>query len=182
MKRILIDPGHGGSDPGAVANGVKEKDLAWQYSLTLKYLLQQKGYDVGLTRWGDAFVPLGWRGQLAKGYDVFCSVHFNAGSEKAKGTEVWYHDKKTRGKQLASLVERELKKVCSSRSIKKDTNRYRTGFCVLRVAEGKGVPAILVEVDFITNPEMAKLLQTREERIKRMQAVADGIDKFLKGG
>jgi len=80
------------------------------------------------------------------------------------------------------LVEGELRKVCQSRGIKKDTSMYRSGFCVLRVAEGKGVPAILVEVDFITNPKVAEKLATDDERVKRMTAVAKGIDRFLKGG
>jgi len=182
-KKILIDPGHGGSDPGAVGQrGEREKDFTWKYSLTLKYLLEKMGYYVGLTRWGDNDVPLGGRGQMAVGYDVFISIHFNAGSSSAEGAEVWYHDDSRKGKILATWVDTELRKVCQSRGIKRDTSMYRSGFCVLRVAEGKGVPAILVEVDFITNPKVVEKLATDDERKKRMQAVANGIDKFIKGG
>lgn len=179
MKRILVDPGHGGKDPGAVSSEVKEKDLAWKYSLTLKYFLEKKGYYVGLTRWSDVDVPLGWRGQQAVGYDVFTSIHFNAGSSQAEGAEVWYHDDSRRGKILATFVSAELEKIGKFRGIKKDTTRYRSGFCVLRVAEGKGVPSILIEVDFISNPKAVRKLTPNDERIKRMRAVADGIDKFL---
>jgi len=180
MKRILIDPGHGGNDPGAVHFGAKEKDLAWQYSLTLKYLITKLGYPALLTRWGDVYVPLGWRGQLAMGYDAFVSLHFNAGSLKAEGSEVWYHGDSRKGKQLATFADSELKKVSPSRGIKKDTTRYQSGFCVLRVAEGKGTPAILVEVDFLSNPKVMERLKEDEDRVKRMQALANGIDKFFK--
>ncbi len=183
LKRILIDPGHGGEDPGAIGpGGEREKELNWRYSLTLKWLLEKMGYEVGLTRWGDVNVPLGWRGKLARGYDIFLSLHFNAGGEEAEGAEVWYHEGSRKGKQLAMWVDIELKKLGKTRGVKKDTNRYRRGFCVLRVAEGQGVPSALLEVDFVSNPKVEKKVKAEEERMRRMQAVANGIDKFLKGG
>jgi len=180
MKRILIDPGHGGNDPGAVGNGLEEKDLAFKYSLTLKYLLEKLGYYVSLTRWGDTNPSLEKRGQSAVGYDAFISLHFNAGQPTAKGMEVWYHD--TKGQQLAKYVEAEMKKVATTwRGSKKDTAMYKTGFAVLRVAASKGVPAILLEIEFITNKVILNLISD-DNRINLMTALANGIDQFLKGG
>lgn len=181
-KCIVIDPGHGGSDPGAVGFGVKEKDLTWKYSLSLKWFLEKLGYQVILTRWGDVFVPLGVRPQIAKGKDAFVSIHFNAGDERARGLEVWYHDDDPKGKKFAEIVESDMRKVATSRGVKRDTARYRTGFCVLRLCSQWGIPAILVEVGFITNYEENKILQTDNERQRLMQTLASAIDEFMKGG
>ncbi|MGB9876928.1 MAG: N-acetylmuramoyl-L-alanine amidase family protein [bacterium] len=182
MKRIVIDPGHGGQDPGAVAWGVKEKDLTWLYSLSLKWFLQKLGHQVILTRWGDVFVPLGYRAQIAKGNDAFVSIHFNAGDERARGMEVWFHDNDPKGQKFAEIVEEDLRKIATSRGIKKDTDRYRSGFCVLRLCSAWGIPAILIEVGFLTNYQECKLVSTDGERVRRMQTLAISIDKYLKGG
>ncbi|MBC7330264.1 N-acetylmuramoyl-L-alanine amidase [bacterium] len=181
-KCIVIDPGHGGTDPGAVGFGVREKDLAWKYSLSLKWFLQKLGYDVILTRWSDVYVPLGIRPQIARGKDAFVSIHFNAGSEQARGLEVWYHDNDRKGKKFAETVEGVMRKVTTSRGVKRDTSRYKRGFCVLRLCSAWGIPAILVEVGFITNYEENKALMRDNERLRLMQSLALAIDKFMKGG
>lgn len=184
MRKIAIDPGHGGSDPGCVGFGVKEKDLALKYSLSLKWLLEKKGYSVVLTRDKDVFVGLSERPLIAKRVraDVFISIHFNAGDSRASGLEVWYHDNDVNGKRLAEVAESELKKVVNSRGVKKDTDRYRSGFAVLRGCSRNGIPAILVEVGFLTNFTENSMLVTDAVRIKLMSVLADSIDRYLKGG
>jgi len=96
--------------------------------------------------------------------------------------EVWFHDNDIKGKKFAEMVESGMRKVATSRGVKRDTARYRTGFCVLRLCSAWKIPAILVEVGFITNPEENKILQTDSERQGLMQALASAIDKFMKGG
>lgn len=186
-KKIVIDPGHGGKDPGAIAllgegKRVREKDLAWQYSLTLKYLLRKKEHLVSFTRWGDLYVPLERRGRMAMGYDAFVSLHFNAGASSARGCEVWWHPPHSPSANLARAVEEKLRRICPSRGVRADTQRYPRGFCVLRIASSLGVPAILIEVDFLSNPQILPSLLLLEERVRRMEAVAEGINEFLKGG
>ena len=91
--RIVIDPGHGGKDPGAVgAYGLKEKDVVLDISRRLAKLLKQDGYDIRVTRNSDKFISLGLRTEYAADWnaDLFISVHANASeSRQAAGFEVW---------------------------------------------------------------------------------------------
>lgn len=93
---IVIDPGHGGKDPGAVANGIKEKDIVLKIG---KYIAEELGndYNVILTRDDDRFIPLGDRAKIAeeKNADLFISLHLNANTSKSpRGVEVYYYSKK----------------------------------------------------------------------------------------
>src|SRR6185437_4701282 len=80
VSRIVIDPGHGGHDPGAQGKGVSEAELALDIALRLEKLLQKAGLQVVLTRRTDEFVPLQERTALAnrEGADLFLSIHANA--------------------------------------------------------------------------------------------------------
>lgn len=94
VKTIVLDPGHGGKDPGAVANGVKEKDIVLKLAKSLKPLLEQQlGYEVILTREDDTFLSLEERTAIAntKGADLFISLHVNAHrSGKVQGVETYF--------------------------------------------------------------------------------------------
>ncbi len=94
VKRIVIDPGHGGKDPGAMAYGMKEKDLVLIIAKNVATRLRnQYGYEVLLTRNNDTFLPLEERTAIAntKKADLFVSVHVNAHPNKAvKGVETFY--------------------------------------------------------------------------------------------
>ncbi|HEY7161794.1 MAG TPA: N-acetylmuramoyl-L-alanine amidase, partial [Acidobacteriota bacterium] len=94
VRRIVLDPGHGGHDPGAMRNGMKEKDITLDVSLKLKTILEQEyGYEVLMTRTTDDFVPLEERTAFAnsKSADLFVSVHVNSSrNKKAKGIETYY--------------------------------------------------------------------------------------------
>lgn len=90
---VVVDPGHGGKDPGAVANGLREKDLNLQIAKRLRKHLQAKGFKVRLTREDDRYLKLSQRTALANqwGADVFVSVHVNALplGRHAKGVEIY---------------------------------------------------------------------------------------------
>lgn len=88
--KVVIDPGHGGSDPGAVANGLQEKDITLLVGNELNRLLTQAGYDVTSTRTTDETLSLLKRSQIAaeENADLFVSVHVNAGG--GNGTETYY--------------------------------------------------------------------------------------------
>ncbi|MDP1570881.1 MAG: N-acetylmuramoyl-L-alanine amidase, partial [Vicinamibacterales bacterium] len=94
ISRIVIDPGHGGRDPGARAHGVNEAELVLDVSLRLeKLLLKEPGLDVVLTRRTDTYVPLQERTAIAnrEGADLFLSVHANAArNAQARGIETYY--------------------------------------------------------------------------------------------
>jgi N-acetylmuramoyl-L-alanine amidase len=95
IRRIVVDPGHGGHDPGAIGpNGIQEKDIVLAIGLKLKDLLQDDlGLDVVMTRSTDVFIPLEERTAIANkvGADLFLSVHANAaGNRSASGIETYY--------------------------------------------------------------------------------------------
>lgn len=93
IKVVVIDPGHGGHDPGAVANGLREKDIVLQVSKLVKKKLEKLGIKVVLTRDGDYFVTLGERARIAHKYkaDLYVSIHCNyAPGSKARGIETFF--------------------------------------------------------------------------------------------
>lgn len=95
VRIVVIDPGHGGEDPGAIGpHGIREKDICFKIACDLKDNIDKmEGMKAFLTRTGDYFVPLRRRTQIAKehGADVFISIHANASrSRKAYGTEVYF--------------------------------------------------------------------------------------------
>jgi len=94
IKRVVIDPGHGGEDPGAVGiNGTKEKDINLRIAGELSRLLRKAGYEVLLTREEDVFIPLYDRTKFANdnNADIFVSLHCNASPrEKSQGYEIYF--------------------------------------------------------------------------------------------
>lgn len=94
VKRIVIDPGHGGKDPGAIGRGgLKEKDVVLRIGRILKDKLRRKGYHVMMTRDKDTFIPLEERTAFAntKEADLFISIHANASPRReASGIETYY--------------------------------------------------------------------------------------------
>ena len=93
VSRVVIDPGHGGHDPGAIGKGVTESELVLDVALRLEKLLQNAGVDVVLTRRGDEFIPLQERTAIAnrEGADLFLSIHANAsGNAQARGIETYF--------------------------------------------------------------------------------------------
>lgn len=93
VRTVMIDPGHGGKDPGAMANGVREKDINLRMAKILGRMLQDQGFEVHYTRTTDAFISLEERTARAnaKDADLFISVHCNAYSDSSiKGLEIYY--------------------------------------------------------------------------------------------
>ncbi len=92
IRKVIIDPGHGGDDNGAVSkNGVKEKDVVLKIAYKLANELKSRGYEVVLTRYTDVYVPLKDRTGIANSNngDVFISIHLNASYRKATGAETY---------------------------------------------------------------------------------------------
>ncbi len=172
---VAIDPGHGGTDPGAIGvTGLVEKDVVLDVCLRLRAFLQQRGVQVVMTRETDVFVDLGARVPLAlrAGATVFVSVHANASVRSAiRGVETYYL--KPDGMRLATLIQEEL-----GRSLGIPDRGIRTAnFKVLRDSP---VPAVLVEIGYLTNPMDEALLRTGNFRETVAQAIGRGILQFLR--
>ena len=171
---IIIDPGHGGDDSGAVGpGGTKEKDVVLNISHCLANLLEWLGYEVRLTRTNDT--KPSWPDRVQSNTeDIFVSIHCNAvDNSGAHGTETFHFTGSEEGEKLAKAVHNRLKEVARDRGIK-----HNRDFYVLRKT---ACPAALVETDFISNPEREKLLASRRYQMRLASLMAAGIDQYKEG-
>ena len=192
-KQILIDPGHGGVDGGAVSkNGTLEKDLNLSISLKLKDELMIRDYDVIMTRKKDEGLytegkktirqkkneDLRNRCELKEhvNNDMFISIHMNMFTEgKYKGAQVW-QSKNEPSKRLAKILMKKLKETLdpNNERIEKETDGK---IKVLNCA--KNIPSVIIECGFLSNPEEEKLLLTEEYQFKIVEAICDAIDEYF---
>ncbi len=108
--KIILDPGHGGQDRGAVFNDTKESDLTLQISTRLRNLLRQRGFDVIMTRQTDRHVSLAERARIAREYQghLFLSIHTNSsGDIKAHGMEVYFENQLPADEESMFLANKE---------------------------------------------------------------------------
>ncbi|MDI3548307.1 MAG: N-acetylmuramoyl-L-alanine amidase [Halanaerobiales bacterium] len=174
---IVIDPGHGGFDPGAVGpSGLYEKDVNLDIALRVDDLLQRAGYNVLLTRDDDRFISLKERVTRANEAEarLFVSIHINASSEAySEGTETFLAPEKAANSTLlATLLQEELVKSLKrvDRGVKKEN---------LYVIKYTTMPAALVEVAFISNPHEETLLRNDLFKDKVAGAIVRGITRYL---
>ncbi len=171
--RIVIDPGHGGSDPGAEGNGLVEKVKALEYALELGKCLQKLGFTVDYTRTTDVYVSLADRAIRANnfGADIFVSWHFNCFNGIAKGIEVFSIGYVGTGAKLAYAVVAEMAAATGA------VNRGAkiANFQVLR---DTNMPAILIEGGFLDSSD-ADLIKTEEYKRNCMIGATKGICKVL---
>ncbi|MCL1935061.1 MAG: N-acetylmuramoyl-L-alanine amidase [Defluviitaleaceae bacterium] len=176
--KIFIDPGHGGEDPGAINEelGLKEACVNLDIALRLNNILISRGYETELSRTTNVFVALRRRAEFANDWDAnyFVSIHSNSNENKeANGTETLVHSYPSIAYNLAIEVQRQLilRNGLLDRGI-----IIRPNLAVLRLTN---MPAILIEVAFISNPKEAELLSEPEFRQSSAQAIADGITNYL---
>lgn len=184
---IFLDPGHGGSDPGAQTSARNEKDDTLKIALLTKKALEKKGYTVYMSRTTDKSVDREERGKMAnrKKADLFVSIHRNtgdAGSEAAataSGAEVWISSSDPDDSRLlGSEILKELKAsgTMSARAVKSGTlpdpndDYYEN--------EIPTMPSCLVELGFMTDKSDNKAIDNKSKKIA--QALATGIDKSYK--
>lgn len=184
-RLIAVDPGHGGSDPGAVAHGLREKDLTLKIGLRLAELLSSQGAKVVLTRSGDYKVDLYERTNTANQAraDLFVSVHINAApSPDAQGTATYIIRSDMadarRWEQSRRLAERIQSNLVRDLGLQDDGVR-EANFAVLRTSQ---MAAVLVEVAYITNPREAGLLAQDWFLEKAARAIYQGIVDYLSSG
>lgn len=221
VHKIIVDPGHGGKDPGAVGyTGMHEKHVALDISRKLKHILEREGFDVHLTRNSDHFITLHERTEAAARMkaDLFISVHANAHPKRGvRGVEVYtlkdlnrrdrMEDNRVRNEQLLykqfnmKRGHRDVETILSdmlyeykqseslqlaqivtdntSRALKaKNLGRKSARFYVLR---NTLIPAVLVEVGFLSNPKEEKLLKNGGYRQRAAAGIARSVLGYING-
>jgi N-acetylmuramoyl-L-alanine amidase len=225
---VVVDAGHGGHDPGAVGNSLKEKDINLKAATELADSIKKAGMDVKLTRADDRYLKLGERTLFANNAkaDIFISLHCNAlpRGQHASGVEFYLMDQPTdrAAFNLAVLENKEMEpdtgnameenansdrktqllmkilidmqqndKLNESTSLAEFMyNKTRAAGYPLRkvrqapffVLRGAEMPALLVEMGYITETKDAKNLNSQAYRKKMMDAIASGILDYLKRG
>lgn len=184
-KVIVIDPGHGGSDPGAIGRvlGVTDADLGLTIGKKLQTLLQEQGATVIMTRDTDIRVGLNDRPAMANKAeaDLFVSIHGNsAENTTAKGIQVYYYAPDTSANLMAQRFIRNKLATEVSKSLQASTgsiSSVRTAnYAVLRENDR---PSILVEVGFLSNAEEEALLAEDSYRQKLANGMYQGILNYL---
>lgn len=178
MAKVFIGVGHGGSDPGAVANGVKEKDLNLAIAIVCNEELVRHGVQTLMSRGADENDTLEQEIKECNAFnpDLAIDIHNNAGG--GDGVEAFYHYKGGASKTLADNVLAEIVKIGqNSRGAKtklNDAGRDWFGF----IRETKA-PAVIVECAFVDNANDLAIIDTEAERKTMGIAIAKGILKTL---
>lgn len=172
---ICLDPGHGGSEPGAIQNGVEEKEVNLDVALRARALLELRGYRVMMTRTTDVEISLARRCSAANksGAEVFVSVHNNARPPDIDGTTTYYN----RGFEDAWRLA-----ACVQRSVVISIGRPDRGLKTRRlyVLRNTRMPAVLLEGVFLTDTEEAGLARDPGFRQRMAEGIALGIDLYLR--
>lgn len=175
---VVIDPGHGGPDPGAVGiGGLRETDIVLDIGQQVTSLLERQGITVVLTRNGEYDLGLEPRVQMAQQANatIFVSIHANAmpaNRSDISGIETYYYDS---GKQLAAVIHQTILEDTGAH----DRRIRQARFYVIRRTT---MPAVLVEVGFVTGVEDAAQLNTSAYRSRMAAAIARGILRYLGQG
>ena len=162
--KLMIDPGHGGSDPGAVGpGGARECDIALAVSMmTAGLFADSERHTASLTRWTDKFVELDDRCAIAnnRDADVFVSIHCNAAeAASATGFEVFTSPGWTEADPIATAIWQDLRAAFPDMRGRLDSSDGDPDKeARFRVLVGTDMPAVLVELGFISNPEEEKRL------------------------
>ncbi len=182
--KVVIDPGHGGSDPGAIGynkdgtEALYEKDVTLPISKMVYDILEENGIDVYYTRNTDVYVTLDERTSFANEIDasLFVSIHCNAfESDDVNGTLVMHHTSNDTdeyglsGKDLANNILKYLPKALGTK------DNGRTDGSAMYVIRKTKMPSVIVETAFITNESDRKILSNKTCQKKAAEAIAKGI-------
>ena len=195
---VVLDPGHGGEEPGAVgANGLEEADLNLAVAQRVADLLRAEGATVALTREDDIRVTVATRAALAVALRpvAFLSIHHNAAPEgpaTAPGTEAYFQVASPESRRLAGRVVEEVRAALALYAVSwtadSDTGakaRIQAEdptldyYGVLRLADG--VPSVLLEAAYLSNPPEAELLAREDVQEAEAAAIARALERFHLG-
>src|SRR5437773_2823312 len=194
---VVLDPGHGGQDSGAMCGGVFEKDLSLDVARRIDRLLQAEGIATLMTRLGDTYVSLADRASFANRVSdcIFVSIHFNEDNQPVSGgVETYYAAQQitagsflaswlpflwpalsetpnVESQNLAGFIQEAL--VARTRALDRGT-KAKQFFVISNVT----APAVLVEGGFLTNKEDISKLASEDYREEIAAAVSDGILRY----
>lgn len=185
-KVIIVDPGHGGFDPGKPGvKGEDEKHLNLKIALLLRDYLQNAGAIVLMTRTTDDDVDgiegkhksrdMVERKKIADAGDILVSIHQNSFTQPSvHGAQVFYNGKSEEGKRLAQTIQATIKEyadIGNRRAAKSNTNYY--------VLKATHIPAVIIECGFLTNPEEEERLNSPEYQEKMALSIYLGIKHYF---
>lgn len=174
-RRVTIDAGHGGHDPGAIGfKGTHEKDVTLQMALRLRKLMQDSGMQVEMTRTKDMQIHLRPRVEVGDAFDsdVFISIHANhVGDPRVTGIETYYFTPKSL--PLARAVHRKL----VTQLKRPDRGIRRNNFVVVKYNK---MPAVLVEVGYLSNPTEERLLNNARYQQRAAEAILAGVQEYFR--
>ena len=174
--KIVVDAGHGGSNPGAVYQGRRESDDALRLAMAVGKILEANGYDVTYTRTSDVTQSVGQKAAIAneEGADLFVSIHRNAGEYPGQysGIQTLIYDDSGIKKQMAENIDANLEAL----GFRNAGISIRPNLVVLNSTQ---MPALLVEAGFIDSDTDNRLFDSRFQAMA--QAIADGIMETLEG-
>ncbi len=170
---IVLDAGHGGSDPGAVGNGLKEKDINLKLAMKTGAILEARGAKVLYIRTTDIFIPLEERAKMANrwGADFFYSFHVNSAAGVASGFESFIYSDNRQTAAYQNMIHRKIAAVFATEGTS-DRGQKKANLAVLRETN---MPACLAEYGFINSIKDALLLKKDCFLDKLAKATADGI-------
>lgn len=192
IRTVIIDPGHGGEDCGAIgAGGILEKDLNMAIADAMKSHLEEKGYTVVMTRTEDKMLyspeenikgmrklsDLKNRCRIAAQYPsaILVSVHMNSfGDARYSGLQVYYSDGKDESRALAGSVQSKVKA-----EIQPENNRVIKNGKNLYILDKSPVTSILVECGFLSNAEECVKLSEKEYQNRLSFAIVCGIIEYV---
>jgi len=179
---VVIDPGHGGRQPGTAHHGLVEKDLVLTLShMVMEHLNRNPSIRAYMTRHDDITVLNSWRAEFAneKGADLFISIHANAAyNPNVNGIETWYvnHPREAgwrfTSRQFSEIMQRNMIRATSAVDRGLRPSSYIDGIIVLRETQ---MPAALLEVGFLSNRAEAERLATESHQRLIARAIYDGI-------
>lgn len=187
-KTVVIDPGHGGADPGKIGvNDAKEKDINLQVAKRVKKLLEDKGVKVIMTREKDQMLSEGGTGSKKvqdmkervklindTAPDLAISIHQNSYSGgEVHGAQVFYYTHSTEGEKLAEIMQKALL------SVDKDNHRKAKADSTYYLLRRTEVPTIIVECGFLSNYEEAEKLVDEKYQKQLAKAIVKGIESCL---
>lgn len=189
-KTIVVDAGHGGSDPGMVTEELKEKDLNLTIAKMLKTHLEKQGYYVEMTRTEDTgLYEEGSRNQKAQDMQnrvafiaekaplLTVSIHQNSYPDPSvKGPQVFYYADSVEGEKLADCIQNQMNEQLEAENPRQA--KGNTSYYLLKKSSGV---LNIIECGFMTNPQEAASLQKKEYQKKVVEAVGAGITDYLQG-